>query len=69
MLSVVKSNQRGRTKIDWLDSYHSFSFGDYYDPSNLHFGPLRVMNHDLIQPGSGFPTHPHKEMEIVTIVL
>jgi quercetin 2,3-dioxygenase len=68
MIEVRKSNERGRTKIDWLDSYHSFSFGDYYDPTNLHFGPLRVLNDDLIQPGGGFPTHPHKEMEIVTIV-
>lgn len=68
MINVRKSNERGRTKIDWLDSYHSFSFGEYYDPNNLHFGPLRVLNDDLIQAGGGFPTHPHKEMEIVTIV-
>ncbi len=69
MNETFRSGQRGRTKIDWLDSHHSFSFGDYYDPDNIHFGPLRVLNHDLIQPGGGFPTHPHKEMEIVTIVL
>lgn len=68
MIEVRKSSERGRTKIDWLDSYHSFSFGEYYDPKNTHFGPLRVLNDDLIQPGAGFPTHPHKEMEIVTIV-
>lgn len=69
MIEIRRSNERGRTKIDWLDSYHSFSFGEYYDPTNLHFGPLRVMNDDLILPNSGFPTHPHNNMEIVTIIL
>ena len=68
MIEIRRSDERGRTKIDWLDSYHSFSFGEYYDPKNIHFGHLRVLNDDLIQPGEGFPTHPHKEMEIVTIV-
>ncbi|MDP3831371.1 MAG: pirin family protein, partial [Ignavibacteriaceae bacterium] len=51
------------------DSYHSFSFGEYYDPQNLHFGPLRVINDDIVAPGGGFPTHPHQNMEIVTYVL
>lgn len=69
MIEVKKSNERGHTKIDWLDSRHSFSFGEYYDPGNIHFGPLRVMNDDIIQPGEGFPTHPHRDMEIVTIIL
>lgn len=69
MFEIRKSNERGRTKIDWLNSYHSFSFGEYYDPSNIHFGPLRVMNDDLILVDSGFPTHPHRDMEIVTIIL
>lgn len=68
MLEVLRSNERGRTKIDWLDSYHSFSFGEYYNPENMGFGPIRVINDDLIQPGGGFPTHPHRDMEIVTIV-
>lgn len=68
MLEVLRSKERGRTKIDWLDSYHSFSFGEYYDPKNMGFGPLRVINDDLIQAGAGFPTHPHRDMEIVTIV-
>ena len=69
MIEVRKSNEHEHTKIDWLDSRHSFSFGEYYDPGNIHFGPLRVMNDDIIQPGEGFPTHPHRDMEIVTIIL
>lgn len=69
MIEVRKSGERGKTKIDWLESYHSFSFGEYYDPSNIHFGPLRVINDDIIQAGKGFPTHPHRDMEIVTIPL
>jgi redox-sensitive bicupin YhaK (pirin superfamily) len=69
MIEIRKSDERGKTKIDWLESYHSFSFGEYYDPSNIHFGPLRVMNDDIIQAGKGFPTHPHRDMEIVTIPL
>jgi len=69
MIEVKKNNERGYTKIDWLDSRHSFSFGEYYDPKNIHFGPLRVINDDIIEAGEGFPTHPHKDMEIVTIIL
>lgn len=68
MIKVRKSNERGKTKIDWLESYHSFSFGDYYDPQNMAFGPLRVINEDTVLPSAGFPTHPHRDMEIVTIV-
>jgi redox-sensitive bicupin YhaK (pirin superfamily) len=60
---------RGRTAIDWLDSRHTFSFGDYHDPAWMGFRGLRVINDDIIQPGSGFGTHPHRDMEIVTWVL
>lgn len=69
MLSVVKSEDRGKTNWGWLESYHSFSFGEYYDPENINFGPIRVINDDKIQGGSGFPRHPHNNMEIVTVVL
>lgn len=69
MLQIIKSETRGKTHIDWLESYHSFSFGQYYDPDNIQFGPIRVLNDDIIAPGAGFPTHPHNNMEIVTIAL
>jgi quercetin 2,3-dioxygenase len=69
MIRVRKSDARGTTRIGWLDSKHSFSFGDYYDPAQMQFGPLRVINEDWVAPGAGFPTHPHREMEIVTWVL
>ncbi len=69
MIQVRKSGSRGRTRIDWLDSYHSFSFGEYYDPAAMNWGPLRVINEDVVAPGAGFPTHPHRDMEILTWVL
>jgi quercetin 2,3-dioxygenase len=69
MISVRKSAERGTTNIGWLDSRHSFSFSGYYDPAQMHWGPLRVINEDVVAPGAGFPTHPHREMEIVTWVL
>ncbi len=69
MITPRKSADRGRTKIDWLDSRHTFSFGDYYDPDQMGFRTLRVINEDRVRPGAGFPTHPHRDMEIITYIL
>nr|WP_240746735.1 pirin-like bicupin family protein [Cryptosporangium phraense] len=68
-VDVRPSASRVRTKIDWLDSKHSFSFGPHYDPANTHHGLLLVNNDDIVRPGAGFETHPHRDMEIVTWVL
>src|SRR3954468_19014181 len=69
MLTIRRSEDRGSTQIDWLDSRHSFSFGDYYDPANESFGALRVINEDWVKGGAGFPPHPHRDMEIVTYIV
>ena len=69
MISVRKADDRGLTKIDWLKSRHTFSFGDYYDPNEQGFSDLRVINEDWVAPGAGFPTHSHRDMEIVTYVI
>jgi len=69
MISLRKSADRGRSRLDWLDSRHSFSFGDYFDPKHVGFGPLRVINEDWVAPSQGFPTHGHRDMEIITYVL
>jgi len=69
MITVRKADERGRTKLAWLDSWHSFSFGDYRDRAHVSFGPLRVINEDVIAPGGGFAPHSHRDMEIVTYIL
>lgn len=68
-IDIRRSGERLHTKISWLDSRHSFSFGGHYDPENTHFGLLLVSNDDYIAPNTGFSTHPHRDMEIVTWVL
>ncbi|MEJ3657550.1 pirin family protein [Actinomycetes bacterium KLBMP 9759] len=68
-VDVRRAAERFHTEIDWLDSRHSFSFGQHYDPSNTHFGLLLVSNDDVVRAGTGFDTHPHRDMEIVTWVL
>ncbi len=68
-MQIIRANERFHLESDWLSAYWLFSFDRYYDPNNLNFGPLRVFNHDTIAGGGGFPTHPHREMEIVTYVL
>ncbi|HVQ88612.1 MAG TPA: pirin family protein [Actinomycetes bacterium] len=68
-VDIRRSDQRFATNLGWLDSHHSFSFGGHYDPKNTHFGLLLVSNDDVVDPGTGFETHPHRDMEIVTWVL
>ena len=69
MITIRNADDRGRTGFTWLDSRHTFSFGEYHDPEHVSFGHLRVINDDRIAPGAGFPTHPHADMEIVTYVI
>lgn len=69
MITLRKAKDRGRSQIDWLDSHHTFSFSNYYDPEQMGFSELRVINDDRVVPGGGFPTHSHQEMEIITYVL
>lgn len=69
MIQIRPGEERGHANYGWLDTYHTFSFSDFYDPNFMGFRSLRVINEDWVKPGHGFPTHPHRDMEIITYVL
>jgi len=69
MVELRPAKERGYANHGWLESWHSFSFADYHDPDHMGFGPLRVINDDVVEPGRGFGTHPHRDMEIITYIL
>jgi len=68
MISIKRNNERGHSQYGWLDSWHTFSFGEYYDPANKGVSVLRVINDDTVQPNSGFETHAHRDMEIISYI-
>jgi len=69
MITIRKSEDRGHFDLGWLGTYHTFSFDQYYDPAHMHWRSLRVINEDRVQPAQGFPTHSHRDMEIITYIL
>ena len=69
MIQIIRAKERHFSNFGWLRTYWLFSFSNYFDPNNIQFGALRVFNDDIVAPGTGFPTHPHQEMEIITIVI
>jgi redox-sensitive bicupin YhaK (pirin superfamily) len=69
MISIRRSDDRGHFNFGWLNTYHTFSFGDYHDPDHMGFRSLRVINEDVVSPSSGFPFHPHRDMEIITYIV
>lgn len=69
MYDIIRSESRGAANFGWLDTKHTFSFADYYDPARMGYGSLRVINEDVIEPGKGFGMHPHRDMEIVTYII
>ena len=69
MIKIIRSDEHYRNQADWLDTTHHFSFGEYFNPDKMNFGPLRVFNDDTIQPGTGFDLHQHHDMEIITYVI
>jgi redox-sensitive bicupin YhaK (pirin superfamily) len=69
MMKIRKAEERGQANYGWLDTHHTFSFANYYDPDQMGFRALRVINDDTVAPGGGFDTHPHRDMEIITYVL
>jgi len=69
MIKIIKASEHYKSEMDWLTSYHHFSFADYYNPEKMNYGPLRVFNDDTVQPGTGFDFHRHQDMEIITYLI